>query len=77
MMDKIKKIELEITSDCNAACPGCARTLNKDILQVTSFTLEDLKRIFPTTNHIADKEFKFCGVFSDPFFKLETVFHGL
>jgi MoaA/NifB/PqqE/SkfB family radical SAM enzyme len=66
MMDKIKKIELEITSDCNAACPGCARTLNKDILQVTSFTLEDLKRIFPTTNHIADKEFKFCGVLGDP-----------
>lgn len=66
MMEKIKKIELEITSDCNAACPGCARTLNKDILQVTSFTLEDLKRIFPTTNHIADKEFKFCGVLGDP-----------
>ena len=66
MMDKIKKIELEITSDCNAACPGCARTLNKDILHVTSFTLEDLKRIFPTTNHIADKEFKFCGVLGDP-----------
>ena len=66
MMDKIKKIELEITSDCNAACPGCARTLNKDILQVTSFTLEDLKRIFPTTTHIADKEFKFCGVLGDP-----------
>tara|TARA_B110000238_G_C16135019_1_gene443236 strand:+ start:2389 stop:3429 length:1041 start_codon:yes stop_codon:yes gene_type:complete len=65
-MEKIKKIELEITSDCNAACPGCARTLNKDILQVTSFTLEDLKRIFPTTNHIADKEFKFCGVLGDP-----------
>ena len=62
----IKKIELEITSDCNAACPGCARTLNKDILQVTSFTLEDLKRIFPTTNHIANKEFKFCGVLGDP-----------
>ena len=66
MMEKIKKIELEITSDCNAACPGCARTLNKDILQVTSFTLEDLKRIFPTTTHIADKEFKFCGVLGDP-----------
>jgi len=66
MIDKIKKIELEITSDCNAACPGCARTLNKDILQVTSFTLEDLKRIFPTTNHIANKEFKFCGVLGDP-----------
>ena len=37
----IKKVELEITSDCNAACPGCARTLNKDLLQIQSFTFED------------------------------------
>ena len=34
----IKKVELEITSDCNAACPGCARTLNKELLQINSFT---------------------------------------
>tara|TARA_R110000851_G_scaffold258229_1_gene410653 strand:- start:3 stop:1040 length:1038 start_codon:yes stop_codon:yes gene_type:complete len=66
MIDTIKKIELEITSDCNAACPGCARTIHRDLLQVTSFSLEDLKRIFPTPNHIANKEFKFCGVLGDP-----------
>ena len=66
MIDTIKKIELEITSDCNAACPGCARTIHRDLLQVTSFSLEDLKRIFPTPNHIANKQFKFCGVLGDP-----------
>ena len=61
----IKKIELEITSDCNAACPGCARTLNKDLLQINSFTFEDLKRIFPAGNY-SGVEFKFCGVLGDP-----------
>jgi len=25
-INDIRKVELEITSDCNAACPGCART---------------------------------------------------
>jgi len=65
-INDIKKIELEITSDCNAACPGCARTLNSDLLTINSFSLQDLQRIFPTTNHIADKEFKFCGVLGDP-----------
>ena len=54
-IDNIKKIELEITSDCNAACPGCARTQNLDILQVQSFSLADLYRLFPTKRHIENK----------------------
>ena len=65
-INDVKKIELEITSDCNAACPGCARTIHNDLLRINSFSLQDLQRIFPTTNHIADKEFKFCGVLGDP-----------
>lgn len=59
------KIELEITSDCNAACPGCARTLNSDLLQINSFTLQDLQRIFPSKD-IKNNQFKFCGVLGDP-----------
>lgn len=61
----IKKVELEITSDCNAACPGCARTLNKNLLQINAFTFEDLKRIFPAGDY-TDIQFKFCGVLGDP-----------
>ena len=61
----IKKVELEITSDCNAACPGCARTLNADKLTIQSFTFKDLKRIFPANNY-SGVEFKFCGVLGDP-----------
>ena len=61
----IKKVELEITSDCNAACPGCARTLNKELLQINAFTLQDLQRIFPPADYNG-VEFKFCGVLGDP-----------
>lgn len=65
-IDDIHKIELEITSDCNAACPGCARTQNLDILEINSFTVHDIKRLFPTQRHIKNKQFKFCGVLGDP-----------
>jgi len=61
----IKKVELEITSDCNAACPGCARTIHKKSLQINSFTLQNLKRIFPPADYNG-VEFKFCGVLGDP-----------
>lgn len=61
----IKKVELEITSDCNAACPGCARTLNSELLKINSFTLQDLQRIFPPADYTG-VEFKFCGVLGDP-----------
>jgi MoaA/NifB/PqqE/SkfB family radical SAM enzyme len=72
-IDNIKKIELEITSNCNAACPGCARTQNPDILEIHSITLDDIKRIFPTPKHIKDKQFKFCGVLGDPAFNNECI----
>lgn len=68
----IKKIELEITSDCNAACPGCARTLNKDLLQINSFSLQDLQRMFPIADY-NDVKFKFCGVLGDPAINVECV----
>ena len=63
-IDNVHKIELEITSDCNAACPGCARTLNKDILRVNHFTLQDLQRMFPDERHIRRKDFRLCAGFS-------------
>ena len=59
------KVELEITSDCNAACPGCARTLNKELLEIKSFSLQDLYRVF-TPWDVRNNQFKFCGVLGDP-----------
>ena len=73
MIDKIKTMELEITSDCNAACPGCARTLNADILEVQHFSLADLQRILPDERHIKDKDIRLCGVLGDPMIHPEIV----
>lgn len=67
-IDNIKKIELEITSNCNAACPGCQRTRSPGQYEVTEFTFDDFKRMFPTSKYIAGKQFKFCGVLGDPAF---------
>lgn len=72
-IDNIHKIELEITSDCNAACPGCARTQNLDILDIDSFGVADIKRLFPNERYIKDKQFKFCGVLGDPALNKECV----
>lgn len=66
MPPKLKKIELEITSDCNAACPGCARTIGHDKLTIQHFDLDRLKKIFPNKESIEGIDFKFCGVLGDP-----------
>jgi MoaA/NifB/PqqE/SkfB family radical SAM enzyme len=72
-IDNIKKIELEITSDCNAACPGCARTQNIENLKVQSLTLLDIQSWFPDRRHIENKIFKFCGVLGDPAMNTECI----
>ena len=61
-----KRVELEISSDCNAACPGCARTQNLDILQPQNITLGQIQEWFPDQSGIQDIMFKFCGVLGDP-----------
>jgi len=72
-ISKLKKVELEITSDCNAACPGCARTQNLDILRINSFTEQDVRRMFPNPDHIRNTKFKLCGVLGDPAFNPECL----
>ena len=65
-LDNVNKVELEITSNCNAGCPGCARTQNLDLVELSSITTEDIRNMFPTEKHIRGKNFKFCGVLGDP-----------
>jgi MoaA/NifB/PqqE/SkfB family radical SAM enzyme len=62
-IQNIERVELEISSDCNAACPGCARTQNLDILKPQNLTLQQIKDWFPNPKGI---KFKFCGVLGDP-----------
>lgn len=65
-LKNIKKIELEITSRCNAACPGCARTHHIDQLELNDIRITDIKNIFPNKEDIENKIFKLCGVLGDP-----------
>ena len=44
--DDIRRVSVEITSRCNAACPQCPRTDNP-ILPAAELKMEDIQRIFP------------------------------
>ncbi len=65
-IQSMKRVELEISSDCNAACPGCARTQNLGKFGVYNHTLADIQSWLPTRDCIEDKIFKLCGVLGDP-----------
>ena len=74
MIDQVNSYELEISSDCNAACPLCDRTQhnfphwgNKNI------TLSDIKHIFPEKSMINGVEFRFSGVLGDPIVNSECI----
>lgn len=66
-MFQTKLIEIEITADCNAECPDCARTKRGMKLNGNgSLTLADIKHIFPTRDLLTDVTVSLCGVFGDP-----------
>ncbi len=44
--EEIRRVSVEITSRCNAACPQCPRTDNP-ILPAAELKIEDIERIFP------------------------------
>ncbi len=49
--EEIRKVHMEITSNCNAACPQCSRNFFGkslgDNLPLAELTLEDIRHIFP------------------------------
>jgi MoaA/NifB/PqqE/SkfB family radical SAM enzyme len=62
-----KLIELEITADCNAQCPSCART--KRGMKLTgnnSLTLKDIQYMFQYTPWLKGKNISLCGTLGDP-----------
>ena len=65
---KITRAEIELSSYCNAACPGCKRTTL--LLNNKSFPLRHLDEglLFDRFSKIDDKDFyiKLCGVLGDP-----------
>lgn len=69
LVQDLKKIEVELTTRCNARCPGCARTLkgetNPDV-ELADITLENYKKVLHSKEYIENKEIFYCGVLGDP-----------
>lgn len=67
---ELKSIHLEITSNCQASCPMCARNYHggqdNPLLKVTGWTLQDFKDIFKQEVIDQLEGFYFCGNFGDP-----------
>lgn len=66
----IHKVEIELTSACNAGCPSCARTIMIDKIGLKNFkintiSLEDLEKNFNGFN-LKHTKVKLCGVLGDP-----------
>jgi MoaA/NifB/PqqE/SkfB family radical SAM enzyme len=67
---ELYKIEIELTTQCQASCPMCSRNfhgakINKNIKNV-SWSIEEFKKIisFEVLNRV--KIISFCGVYGDP-----------
>ena len=67
---EIRKVQLELTSRCNAACPQCPRNhfggKTHSNLPIVDLSLEDLKNIFPSSFIKQLELFYFCGTYGDP-----------
>lgn len=61
----VKELHLEWTSLCNARCPQCARTDNKD-LPLSSLTIEQVKKYFPVEFVNNLESMYSCGNYGDP-----------
>lgn len=75
--NEIKTVHLEITENCNASCPMCARNINggedNPHLKDRELTIEDCKTIF-TPEFIAQLDRMYmCGNFGDPVAAKDTL----
>lgn len=62
-----KQFEIELSSDCNAACPLCARTvLNMPLKGNNNLSFDLIKDIFDGYEDMTDVEIKLCGILGDP-----------
>jgi|TARA_R110000822_G_scaffold25827_4_gene78060 MoaA/NifB/PqqE/SkfB family radical SAM enzyme len=64
-----KKLQLEITSFCNLACPGCERTCSKAVLPILNtkiMELKDIKKWFTPLTVPKLNEISFSGQIDEP-----------
>lgn len=59
--------EFELSSDCNAECPLCERTMrNMPLRGNNNISLEQIKKLFPTKELVKGKDIALCGTKGDP-----------
>jgi MoaA/NifB/PqqE/SkfB family radical SAM enzyme len=67
---ELKQIHLEITNNCQASCPMCARNiqggLENPLIKTNSWTIDDYKAIMTETVLKQIEGLYFCGNFGDP-----------
>ncbi len=68
--EEIRKVHLELTDKCNAACPQCSRSERggpvNPLLPLTELNLDDIKTIFPPSFVSQLVDIYACGNFGDP-----------
>lgn len=68
--NELKQIHLEISNNCQASCPMCARNVNggleNPLIKVTNWTLEEFKIIINKEVLEQLDSYYFCGNFGDP-----------
>lgn len=66
-VEKVGKLQIEITNYCNAACPLCERAdMNADNLNNTNITLESLQRWFSNNKWDKLEKIILCGNIDEP-----------
>lgn len=67
---QLKEVHLEITNNCQASCPMCARNvqggLDNPLIKLTDWTLDEFKSIMSPALLTQLNGFFFCGNFGDP-----------
>jgi MoaA/NifB/PqqE/SkfB family radical SAM enzyme len=73
---KIKGLHLEVTTKCNAMCGMCNRNYKgkvRENLKITELTLDDCKKIFPSSFLAQLELISICGVYGEPIMATELL----
>ena len=63
--EEITDVHIELTENCQAACPMCPRTGN-DLLTMSELSLQDIKKLFPVDFIKRLKVISLCGNYGEP-----------
>jgi len=69
-LSQVKRVHLELTTKCNAACPQCGRNVHggkvNPNLTMREMSLRDVKRVLPPDFLFGVERVNLCGNFGDP-----------